>query len=106
MTGCGASLTTAACRLSTSSRSLSENPRREQAYLPIRDVKELNATSFIALSRRPGRNVREKLAGKPYMQAVRRYQSVDLPQNRLVKEFVTQLADLLELRRKYLGSRG
>lgn len=92
------------CRLSLEHifGSLSENPRREQAYLPIRDVKELNATSFIALSRRPGRNVREKLAGKPYMQAVRRYQSVDLPQNRLVKEFVTQLADLLELRRKYL----
>ena len=93
------------CRLSLEHifGSLSENPRREQAYLPIRDVKELNATSFIALSRRPGRNVREKLAGKPYMQAVRRYQSVDLPQNRLVKEFVTQLAELLELRRKYLG---
>jgi len=83
--------------------SLSENPRREQAILPIRDVKELNATSFIALSRRPGRNVREKLAGKPYMQAVRRYQSVDLPQNRLVKEFVTQLAGHLELRKKHLG---
>lgn len=85
------------------SGSLSENPRREQAILPIRDVKELNATSFMALSRRPGRNVREKLAGKPYMQAVRRYQSVDLPQNRLVKEFATQLAELLELRKKYLG---
>ena len=36
------------------------------------------------------------------MQAVRRYQSVDLPQNRLVKEFVTRLAELLELRKKYL----
>jgi len=92
------------CRLSLEHifASLSENPRREQAYLPIRDVKELNATSFIALSRRPGRNVREKLAGKPYMQAVRRYQSVDLPQNRLVKEFVTRLAELLELRRRHL----
>lgn len=92
------------CRLSLEHifASLSENPRRKQAYLPIRDVKELNATSFIALSRRPGRNIREKLADKPYMQAVRRYQSVDLPQNRLVKEFVTQLAELLELRAQYL----
>jgi hypothetical protein len=92
------------CRLSLEHlfASLSENPRREQAYLPIRDVKELNASSFIALSRRPGRNIREKLADKPYMQAVRRYQSVDLPQNRLVKEFVTRLADLLELRKRYL----
>jgi hypothetical protein len=83
--------------------SLNENPRREQAYLPIRDVKELNAASFIALSRRPGRNVREKLAGRPYMQAVRRFQSVDLPENRLVREFVTRLAELLELRKKHLG---
>jgi hypothetical protein len=93
------------CRLSLENifASLSENPRREQAYLPIRDVKELNAASFIALSRRPGRNVREKLAGKPYMQAVRRFQSVDLPQNRLVKEFVTRLAELLELRKRHLG---
>jgi len=93
------------CRLSLEHilSALSENPRREQAYLPIRDVKELNASSFMALSRRPGRNVREKLAGKPYMQAVRRYQSVDLPQNRLVKAFVIELADLLELRKKHLG---
>ena len=83
--------------------SLSEEPRRAQASLPIRDVKELNATSFVALSRRPGRNVREKLAGRPYMQAVRGYQSVDLPQNRLLKDFVTRLADLLELRSKHLG---
>ena len=37
------------------------------------------------------------------MQAVRRYQSADLPQNRLVKEFVTQLAERLELRKMYLG---
>jgi hypothetical protein len=83
--------------------SLSESPRREQAFMPIRDVKEVNAVSLIALSRRPGRNVREKLAGKPYMHAVRRYQSVDLPENRLVKEFLRQLAELLELRREYLG---
>ena len=37
------------------------------------------------------------------MHAVRRYQSVDLPENRLVKEFLTQLAELLELRREHLG---
>ena len=34
--------------------SLSESPRREQAMLPVRSVRELNATSFIALNRRPG----------------------------------------------------
>lgn len=83
--------------------SLREEPRREHAMLPIRDVRELDAASFVALSRRPGRNIREKLAGKPYMQAVRRYQSIDLPENRLLKEYVIQLADLLELRAEHLG---
>ena len=83
--------------------SLNENPRRDQAMLSIRAVKELNVSSFIALNRRPGRNIREKLSGRPYMQAVRRYQSIDLPQNRLLKDFVIRLAELLEDRQKYLG---
>lgn len=77
---------------------LNESPRREQAALPIRAVRELNAASLIALNRRPGRNVREKLAGNPYMQAVRRFQSIDLPENRLLKEYASRLAELLELR--------
>jgi len=79
-------------------RSLNESPRREQALLPIRAVRELNVNSFIKLSNRPGRNIREKLASKPYLYAVRRFQSVDLLENRLLKEFVTRLKDLLELR--------
>ena len=82
--------------------SLRESPRREQAILPIRAVRELNATSLVALNRRPGRNVREKLAGRPYMQAVRRYQSIDLLENRLLKAFVIRLSELLELRKLYL----
>ena len=69
-------------------RALNEGPRREQALLPIHAVRELDATSFIKLSNRPGRNIREKLAGNPYLQAVRRFQSVDLPENRLLKAFV------------------
>jgi len=84
-------------------RALNESPRREQALLPVRAVRELDATSFIKLSNRPGRNIREKLAGNPYLQAVRRFQSVDLPENRLVKAFVLRLAELLELRRDCLG---
>lgn len=81
---------------------LNESPRREQATLPIRSVRELNAGSLIALNRRPGRNVREKLAGNPYMQAVRRFQSIDLPENRLLKEYASRLAELLELRAQHL----
>jgi len=84
-------------------RSLNESPRREHALLPVHLVRELDANSFIKLSNRPGRNIREKLAGKPYLQAVRRYQSVNLPENRLLKSFVVRLAELLELRRDILG---
>ena len=84
-------------------RSLNESPRREQALLAVHSVRELDANSFIKLSNRPGRTIREKLAGKPYMQAVRRFQSIDLPENRLLKAFVRQLAELLELRRDCLG---
>ena len=84
-------------------RSLNENPRRDHALMPVHAVRELDANSFVKLSNRPGRTIREKLAGKPYMQAVRRFQSIDLPENRLLKEFVSRLAELLELRRDYLS---
>jgi hypothetical protein len=84
-------------------RTLNESPRREHALLPVRAVRELDAGSFIKLSTRPGRNIREKLAGKPYLQAVRRFQSINLPENRLLKTYVSRLADLLELRRDCLG---
>ncbi len=87
-------------------RALNESPRREQAMLPVRAVRELDATSFIKLSNRPGRNIREKLAGKPYLQAVHRFQSVNLPENRLLKAFVTRLGELLELRQDCLGEEG
>jgi len=83
--------------------SLNESPRREQAFLPVHAVRELDANSFIKLSNRPGRTIREKLAGKPYMQAVRRVQSVDLPENRLLKAFVLHLSELLALRLDCLG---
>ena len=60
-------------------------------------MRELDVTSFIKLSNRPGRNLREKLAGNPYLQGVRRFQSVDLPENRLFKACMVRLAQLLEL---------
>lgn len=84
-------------------RVLNENPRRGHALLPVRAVRELDANSFIKLSNRPGRTIREKLAGKPYLQAVHRYQSVDLPENRLFKVFVSRLAELLLLRQDLLS---
>ena len=84
-------------------RALNKSPRREHALLPVRAVRELDASSFIKLSNRPGRNIREKLAGKPYLQAVRRFQSVNLSENRLLKAFVTRLAEMLALRQDCLG---
>lgn len=84
-------------------RALHESPRREHAIMPVRSVRELDAGSFIKLSMRPGRNIREKLAGKPYLQAIRRFQSVNLPENRLLKAYVSRLAELLELRQDCLG---
>lgn len=78
-------------------RGLNEAPRREQALLPAHAVREIDVTSFIKLSNRPGRNMREKLAGNPYLQGVRRFQSVDLPENRLFKACMVRLAQQLEL---------
>lgn len=86
-------------------QALNASPRREQALLPVHAVRELDASSFIKLSNRPGRNIREKLAGKPYLQASRRFQSVNLPENRLLKEFATRLTELLELRLHCLGEK-
>lgn len=83
--------------------SLNESPRREHALLPVHAVRELDANSFIKLSNRPGRTIREKLAGNPYIQAVRRFQSVNLPENRLLKAFAIRLAEMLDLRGDCLG---
>lgn len=79
-------------------RNLNENPARDHEFMHIRQVKELDAPSFVKLSTRPGRNIREKLSSNPYLQAVRRYMSVDLAENRLFKAFLRRLYELLELR--------
>jgi hypothetical protein len=86
-------------------RALNESPRREQALLPVHAARELDAKSFIKLANRPGRTIREKLGHRPYLQAVRRFQSVDLPENRLLKAYVSLLAELLELRRERVHER-
>lgn len=79
-------------------RRLSDRLLREQAVLPLRSVRELDTGSFAALSRRPGRTVREKLAGKPYMQAIRRRRTCDTSENRLLKAMAQLLVELLTLR--------
>ncbi|MDB6175028.1 MAG: Cold-shock DNA-binding domain protein [Chthoniobacteraceae bacterium] len=73
---------------------------REQAMLPVRSARELDSSSFMALSRRPGRTIREKLAGKPYLQAIRRSPTLDTIENRLMKALCRRLTELLQLRQK------
>ena len=84
---------------------LRERIAREHLMQPVRDVREVDDASVRWLSRQTGRNLREKLAGKPYMLAVRRFMTYDNAENRLFKEMVKRLAKLLELRENALSSR-
>ncbi|ENS5605430.1 DUF2357 domain-containing protein [Vibrio mimicus] len=68
---------------------------REHAMLPIRAAREVDSNSVQWLSRQPGRTLREKLSGKPYMKAVRRRSSVDTAENRLLRAFLFRLEQIL-----------
>lgn len=87
-------------------RSLTEAPRRVHASMPIYKVRELDVNSFVKISLRPGRNIREKLSSTLNIEAVDRVQSVDLTENRLLKEFVIQFSDVLDLLKKARKSSG
>lgn len=83
---------------------LNERMVRKHATLPIRAVRELDSTSILALGRRPGRTVREKVADRPYLLAVERRWTSDTSENRLVKALCLRLAQLLDERRQSQGS--
>jgi len=68
---------------------------REHAMLPIHTAKEVDSNSVQWLSRQPGRTLREKLSGKPYIKAVKRRHSVDTTENRLFKAFLLRLEQIL-----------
>ena len=68
---------------------------REHAMLPIHAAREVDSNSVQWLSRQPGRTLREKLSGKPYMKAVRRRSSVDTAENQLLKAFLFRLEQIL-----------
>jgi cold shock CspA family protein len=76
-----------------------EHPRdkilREHAMLPIHAAREVDSNSVQWLSRQPGRTLREKLSGKPYIKAVRRISSIDTSENRLLKVFLIRLEQIL-----------
>ena len=77
---------------------------REHAMLPMHAVREMDSSSVQWLSRQPGRTLREKLAGKPYMKAVRRRSSVDTSENRVLKAFLLHLERILIDRQSVLGA--
>ena len=71
---------------------------REHAMMPIYAAREFDSTSVQWLSRKTGRNLREKLAGKPYIKAVKRRESLDTAENRLFKAFMLRVEQLLFIR--------
>lgn len=85
-----------------------ENPRdkilRDHAMLPIHAVREVDSISVQWLSRQPGRTIRDKLSGRPYMKAVRRRTSVDNSENRLLKAFLFRLEQILIERQNALSA--
>lgn len=77
---------------------------REHAMLPIHAAREFDSNSVQWLSRQPGRTLREKLSGKPYMKAVRRRSSVDTAENRLLRAFIFRLEQILIERQNVLST--
>lgn len=77
---------------------------REHAMLPIHAAREVDSISVQWLSRQPGRTLREKLSGKPYMKAVRRRPSVDTAENRLLRAFLFRLEHILIERQNALSA--
>jgi cold shock CspA family protein len=77
---------------------------REHAMLPIHAAREVDSHSVQWLSRQPGRTLREKLSGKPYMKAVRRRSSVDTAENQLLRAFLFRLEQILIERQNALSA--
>jgi len=76
---------------------------REHAMLPIHAAMEVDIKSVQWLGRKPGRTIREKLAGKPYLKAVRRRSSVDTAENQLLKALMIRLEQVLDKRQSALN---
>lgn len=83
-------------------REVLERPRqkiqRAHVLQPIHRVREMDAKCMDWLGRQPGRNVREKLAGKTGALGVQREFSPETEENRLVAKVIRLLEPLLEAR--------
>ena len=79
-----------------------ESPRKEilrfHEQMQVYQAKEIDSMGIIEIARRPGRTVREKIAAKPSVIAVKRQQSVDTLENRLLKKLIIRATYILEER--------
>ena len=75
---------------------------REDVMMPVYKVRELDSYCINWLSRKSGRTIREKLAGIGSMMAVRRRESFDTGENRLLKTFAERISELIQLKQEYL----
>lgn len=73
---------------------------REHVMLPVYAAREIDSKTIQWLSLKSGRNLREKLSGKPYIKAVKRQMSIDTIENRLLKALMLKLDDMLDARYK------
>ena len=74
----------------------------EDVMMPLYKVKEVDSYCINWLSRKSGRTIREKLAGIGSMMAVRRRESFDTGENRLLKTFAVKMSELIQLKQEYL----
>lgn len=73
---------------------------RSHERMNIYQAREIDSAGIMEISRRPGRTVREKIAVKPTILAVKREQGNDTLENRLLKKYLVRLVNILEERQK------
>lgn len=66
----------------------------------IYQAREIDSAGIMEISRRPGRTVKEKVAMKPTILAVKREQGADTLENRLLKKYLIRLVNVLDERQK------
>jgi len=81
------------------SKNMREKILRENVKLPVYKVREVNSYGMNWLSRRPGRNIKEKISSSnASMMAVQRRMSLDTGENRLFMAYLKEIAELLQIK--------
>lgn len=83
---------------------LLESPKNEiirsHERMNIYQAREIDSAGIMEISRRPERTVKEKVAVKPTILAVKREQGADTLENRLLKKYLIRLVNVLDERQK------